>query len=117
MVAGLCGDDGASLESAWNFGPDASGEVTVLEIAEAVARSWGDGARVEIQATPVEFAESSVLRLDSSKARKLLGWRPAWGLDKGLQMTLDWYRAWHRGDDVRATTLAQIDAHLAWGSA
>jgi len=30
--------------------------------------------------------------LDASKARKLLGWRPLYGLDEGLRRTSSWYR-------------------------
>jgi len=30
--------------------------------------------------------------LDSSKARRLLGWEPRWSLDEGLRETLAWYR-------------------------
>jgi len=30
--------------------------------------------------------------LDDSKARKLLGWRPLYGLDEGLRRTSSWYR-------------------------
>ena len=30
--------------------------------------------------------------LDSAKARRMLGWRPAFGLDEGLKRTIAWYR-------------------------
>lgn len=108
----LCGPDGAAFETAWNFGPDATSEVSVLEVAESVARQWGDGAEIELQAGPAEFAESLSLRLDSTKARKQLGWRPIWALDKGLQATVEWYRAWHQGSDMREATLVQVEEYL-----
>jgi CDP-glucose 4,6-dehydratase len=30
--------------------------------------------------------------LDSSKARRQLGWEPAWDLDAGIAETVAWYR-------------------------
>jgi CDP-glucose 4,6-dehydratase len=30
--------------------------------------------------------------LSAAKAREKLGWRPLFGLDEGLQLTIDWYR-------------------------
>jgi CDP-glucose 4,6-dehydratase len=34
--------------------------------------------------------------LDSSKARRILGWRPKVGLEKGIQRSLDWYRQYFK---------------------
>ena len=59
--------------------------------------------------------EAGLLRLDSSRARQLLGWQPRWALDDCLQQTLDWHLAWQRGDDMRAVTLAQLAGY--WGQA
>jgi CDP-glucose 4,6-dehydratase len=30
--------------------------------------------------------------MDSTKARHVLGWKPAYSLDEGLKETLEWYR-------------------------
>jgi CDP-glucose 4,6-dehydratase len=45
---------------------------------------------------PVILSEASneikVQCLDSSKARKVLGWKPDFGFDQGLKTTIEWYR-------------------------
>jgi CDP-glucose 4,6-dehydratase len=51
-----------------------------------------------------------MLRLDSTKARQRLGWRPRWGLEEALARTIDWHRAWQGGADMAAVSLAQIEA-------
>ena len=38
--------------------------------------------------------EANSLRLDSSKARARLGWRPRWNLLSALEETAVWYRAY-----------------------
>ncbi len=44
--------------------------------------------------------------LDCAKARQMLGWRPQYSLEAGLQETISWYRHWHQA----RTTLASITA-------
>ena len=57
--------------------------------------------------------EASLLKLDSSKARNRLGWRPRLRLDDALQWVVEWYRAYQRGDGLRQLCEAQIDRYEA----
>jgi CDP-glucose 4,6-dehydratase len=59
-----------------------------------------------------------VLRLDSSLARKRLGWAPRWNLEQALENVVDWYRAYQAGEDLRVVVLEQIKAYGAqWSTA
>ncbi len=60
---------------------------------------------------PSELHEAGVLRLDSGRARQLLGWRTRWSLRECLEHTLEWHLAWKRGDDLRAVTLDQLNLY------
>jgi CDP-glucose 4,6-dehydratase len=95
---------------AWNFGPDGADELPVSEIAHRVCELWGAGLRwrAEPDGGP---PETPVLRLDSSKARRELGWSPAWPVATGLRATVDWYRAVHDGADAGAVCARQIAAY------
>jgi CDP-glucose 4,6-dehydratase len=105
-------EDAATFAGPWNFGPDPGDELPVEAIVERLGALWDGG--IEVAAQPGEHPrESAVLRLDSSKAREQLGWRPAWDLDAGLRAIVEWYRGYERGDDVRALTLAQIERYCA----
>mgnify|MGYP005759849537 FL=1 len=43
--------------------------------------------------------ESTLLYLDSAKARAHLNWQPTWQFDQALERTAAWYRAWYeRGE-------------------
>ena len=102
--------DPGTYAGPWNFGPSPDDELPVQTVAERLAELWGGDARIVAQ--PGEHPpESGVLRIDSAKAREQLGWRPAWDLDAALRAIVDWYRAYERGDDLRAVTLAQIEAY------
>jgi CDP-glucose 4,6-dehydratase len=111
----LFAPDGAKFAKAWNFGPYASGDATVGEIAETTARLWGDGARVECAPSTENTHEAGLLRLDSTLARTELGWKPRWSLEQALAQTVAWYRAWSRGADMAAISLDQIRAYEAAG--
>jgi CDP-glucose 4,6-dehydratase len=55
--------------------------------------------------------EASLLMLDSTKARQLLGWQSRWDVDATLARTADWYRTYYeRG---RLLTDEQIDVYGA----
>lgn len=56
--------------------------------------------------------EAHYLKLDSSKARSRLAWRPRWRLATALDKTLEWHQAWRRGLSMREFSLAQINTYL-----
>ena len=62
---------------------------------------------------PGQPHEARALRLDTSKARDGLGWRPRWSLQTALDMTVQWHQAWHHGEDMRTMCLEQIRQHQA----
>jgi CDP-glucose 4,6-dehydratase len=102
----------ASFAGGWNFGPDVEDALTVRALVERLATLWG--REIPIAAQPGEHpAETATLRLDSTRARVRLGWRPLWDLDEGLHAIVDWYRAYERDADLREVTLAQIAAYEA----
>lgn len=98
---------GAPFAQAWNFGPDLDDARPVGEVMDRVARLWGDGLRWQPDGGAHPH-EAGLLRLDSTKARRGLGWRPRLGLDRALEWTVLWYKASLRGEDMRALSLRQI---------
>jgi CDP-glucose 4,6-dehydratase len=91
----------------WNFGPGAESEVPVSTLVKQLAQYWGPGARWQFD-QGVHPHEAAYLKLDCSKARTKIGWRPLVGFDVGLQMTCDWYRALAEGNDMRDLSMRQI---------
>ena len=94
---------------AWNFGPDERDAVPVRDIADRLVRLWGKGAEYRVQDNHGAPREAPTLRLDASRARKELGWRPRWRLGDALVRTVEWYKQYAEGGDARALTLAQTE--------
>jgi CDP-glucose 4,6-dehydratase len=93
--------------TAFNFGPGADNDANVLYVATTVAQLWGEIASVEATAGP-HPPEAVTLRLDPTKALVELGWKARWDLRQTLERTVDWYRAWNTGQDVRPLMLQQL---------
>jgi nucleoside-diphosphate-sugar epimerase len=63
---------------------------TVLEMVSLVAAATG----VELEPVILDEATNEIPAqyLDSTRARRELGWKPTVGLEQGLRRTVDWYR-------------------------
>ena len=83
--------------------------ITSRWIVDRLSALWGEELRVESPDAP-QPAEARFLRLDSSRARERLGWRPRWNLERALESIVEWTRAYAAGEDA---TLAQIRAFEA----
>lgn len=93
--------------TAFNFGPSEDDAWPVERIAEKLVKMWGQGASW-IRDNAPSVHEAHYLKLDSSKARSELGWRPRLNLETALEWTLGWYRQCQNGADMAAETRAQI---------
>jgi CDP-glucose 4,6-dehydratase len=104
--------DAPSLAGGWNFGPGDDDAQRVSWIVERVAERWPGGVRSEPDPRPAPH-EAQQLKLDSSRARARLGWRPRWDLATGIDAVVEWYSAYADSSDAREITLAQIERFLA----
>ena len=101
---------GEDVPRALNFGPDPSKPMTVAALAEAVLSALGEKPQWDYLPDP-DSIEMQALALDSSRARKTLGWRTRFSAAAAIAQTTEWYRAFAAGADLRHATLAQITAY------
>ena len=96
--------------SSFNFGPSDNESWPVERIATKLASMWGQDASWVSDSAP-GVHEARVLRIDASKARAELGWRPLLNVETALEWTIQWYKAWQAGADMREETQSQIVAY------
>ena len=117
LASRLMGDDSREYCSGWNFGPSPQDVRPVADLVAMAAKAWG-GAADWIASPGPHPHEAAVLSLNCDKAISTLDWRPTWSLETMIGHTADWFRAWRDGEtDMRALTLAQIDAFTAEAAA
>lgn len=96
----------------WNFGPDISVEMSVKDVVSRIIDCWGSGS-FEVFHEDNAPIEAQLLRLDSSKAKLELGWKPIWGFEQTISETVSWYKSWKNDGDMLEVSLAQIHKYLA----
>ena len=99
--------DGDEYAEGWNFGPEDGDIKPVSSIIEYLVERWGAGASW-IHDESEHPHEAQLLKLDISKAKKLLKWAPKWSIFTALDSIIEWHQAWLKGSDVKAITLKQI---------
>lgn len=99
--------DRTELAGGWNFGPAEDEAQPVSWIVERMRELWGGKPSWKSVPGPHPH-EAAYLKLDSSRARLRLGWRPLVSLSTALESIVDWYEALAANADMRAVTLAQI---------
>ena len=95
---------------AMNFGPDDS-SLTVRQIFEIAKKSWGAENELVTDSSVSEFekqAEAISLNLDSTLARKSLGWRPLWSQEEAAIASVQWWKAVFEGHGI-ASDACQTD--------
>lgn len=91
--------DPPAYSQAWNFGPTASGHLSVGAVVESFSQHWPQ-VRCELDPGPHPH-EAQLLHLDCTKAHQLLNWRPVWSAATMIERTASWYQAWARDGEIR----------------
>lgn len=99
--------EGCGFAEAWNFGPNDDDAKPVAWIVERLVACWGGFPQWIIHAGNHPH-EAGFLKLDISKAKNRLGWRPVLGLGDALDLVVTWSKARHSSGDARDITLQQI---------
>lgn len=86
---------GAKYGGAWNFGPENENTITVEELVRLAIGCWGSGSYVVDRTCHPH--EASLLKLDTTKARTLLGWKSIYGIQKTIERAVDWYKNFYSG--------------------
>ena len=112
MLAERLYTHGHEFASAWNFGPPEQSEKTVGWIIAKMYELWGvsfDWKKDENPGPP----ECTFLKLDASKARGYMGWRPKLDLPTTLDWIVKWTRRYQAGADMRQVSLEDIQRFMA----
>jgi CDP-glucose 4,6-dehydratase len=85
--------DPALAGEAFNFSYEQ--RMTVLELVAALLQAMGSTLEPDVRNEASNEIREQYL--DASKARRVLGWTPAFTLEGGLRETVDWYTRYFGG--------------------
>ena len=99
-------------EGAYNIGPEYDQCASTSDIVRMICNEWGDGASSRL-ATPMEtVVESLKIRLDISKSKSDLLWRPCLDTKKATRKLVEWEKAVLGGISANEITDQQIREHF-----
>jgi CDP-glucose 4,6-dehydratase len=109
LLAARMSEDPIQYSTAFNFGPRPEDMLTVEELTKIFLESFKDGC---YQNLSVEGAhhEAKLLLLDSSKAKKLLGWEPILDAKTAISWTAEWYA--DKGRSANEKCMMQIENYF-----
>lgn len=99
---------GPVFGEAWNFGPDDADAKPVEWVVQSLCALWGADATYRVDNRAEQPHEATYLKLDCTKAKMSLGWKPQWKLEQALKSIVDWTKSFEDGTDVRAVCYEQI---------
>lgn len=109
MIAGRLLRGESAIADGWNFGPADDDSRSVGWIVERMLATWGQGRVSASQGSQPH--EANLLRLDCSKARRELGWKPTWRLKTTIEQIVDWHRLVASGCDPRQVSLTHLSRY------
>jgi CDP-glucose 4,6-dehydratase len=77
-----------SLERAYNFGPGDESCITTGTLADLFCTAWGKGASW-IERIAAGSHEANFLKLDCSRAKSILGWKPKWDIKTAVEKVVE----------------------------
>ncbi len=98
---------------AWNFGPEHLTTLDVQTLTEKIILEWGSGTSKDLSNNKNAPHEAGYLKLDSSKSRVRLGWKPTYAIDDAIQKTIGWYRKYYTGtNNMYEFSLNQVNQFM-----
>lgn len=91
---------------AFNFGPYNDMVLTVEDITKRIIQHYGKGEMTICKHDNLH--EAGLLYLNIEKAKHKLLWSPVYNVEEAIIYTVDWYRKFYAGEDIKKFTIKQI---------
>ena len=92
----------------YNVGPDDCDCITTGRLVEMFCEKWSEGMQWECASEERAPHEANFLKLDCSKMKKVFGWSPVWSVEKAIEKTIEWAKAYRDGKNLNECMSMQI---------
>lgn len=112
LLAMLQYQDKKQYAGSYNVGPDDCDCVTTGELVDLFCKFWGDEVSWKDVSEKNAPHEAGFLKLDCSKIKRVLGWKPKWHITETIEHTVAWSKVYLAGGDIKAEMDRQILTYL-----
>lgn len=81
-------------EGNYNIGPDDQDCITTGELVDLFCKDWGDNASWEDRSEANAPHEAGFLKLDCSKIKQVMNWKPKWHIEDAVKNSVRWSKAY-----------------------
>lgn len=96
----------------YNVGPEEGDCISTGRLADLFCRCWGGGASWE-NVSDGGPHEAAFLKLDCSKVKGRIGWKPRWHIGQAVEKTVEWARVYQSHGDIKGCMEQQIKEFMA----
>ena len=97
---------------AFNFGPDKAKDYNVIFLVKLMKKYWKKVSWKMVNNGKKSFYESSLLKLNCSKAKAKLKWKCILSFEETINMVAKWYKSYYsRPKKIYATSFDQIQEY------
>ncbi len=100
-----------SFEGSYNIGPDEYGCVKTRDIVDLFCQLWGK-INWKYKNKDNNFHESNILKLDCSKIKNTIGWKPKLTIDEAIKLTVDWSKGYYSKGNINEISIKQITKYF-----
>lgn len=104
--------DRTRYAGSYNIGPDDCDCVTTGELTDIFCKAWGKGAEWKDISEKNAPHEAGFLKLDCSKIKRVMNWRPKWHIKDAVENSAEWSKVYLSGGNVDEETNRQIEKYL-----
>ena len=108
-----------ALSGNYNVGPDEADCLSTGELADLFCKKWlertGDKP-VWVNRYDGGPHEAGFLKLDCSKLKAVLGWKPVWNIEKTMEKLVEWYHVYLTCGNIKDCMESQMHDFLSSGN-
>ena len=93
------------------MGPEDADCVTTGILVDIFCKTWGEGMTWE-NVSDGGPHEANFLKLDCSKIKAELDWKPVLNIEEAVKLTVEWYKAYEEGSNYIEVIEKQIKAYF-----
>tara|TARA_B100000575_G_scaffold23332_1_gene15887 strand:- start:988 stop:2052 length:1065 start_codon:yes stop_codon:yes gene_type:complete len=94
----------------FNFGPQGNENYAVKDVIKILKKNWNK-FNFKIKQSKKNYKEANLLKLNSSKANKILKWKCVLKFNQSVELTANWYKNYFNTKDVRKTSLLTLEKY------
>lgn len=96
----------------YNVGPDDSNCITTGQITDLFCKYWEENLTWEDKSEKNAPHEANFLKLECSKLKNKFHWKPTWSVEKAIEKTVEFSKAYKSNQDINEVMKKQIEEFI-----